>query len=80
MQYSDGASNARPGMKNRDFRPISRFISDTIQDATIVTMECEWETLPKLSNITSFNDLTLNVKGSGYNTQSLLGLYLRPLR
>ena len=35
-----GASNAR-GIKNREFRPISRFISEMIQDITIITMECE---------------------------------------
>ena len=29
------------GMKNRDFRPMSRFISKMIQDRAIVTMECE---------------------------------------
>jgi len=33
-----------------DFRPIYRFIWVRIQDATIVTMECEYETVPKLSN------------------------------
>jgi len=37
LQYSDGdpltgASNAG-GMKNRDFRPVSRFISEMIQDS-----------------------------------------------
>jgi len=34
------ASNAR-GYENRDFPPISCFISETIQDKVIVTMECE---------------------------------------
>jgi len=29
------------GMKNNDFRPISRFISETIQDGAIVIMEGE---------------------------------------
>jgi len=36
---SNGASNARGYEKTRDFRPISRFVSQTIQDRTIVTME-----------------------------------------
>jgi len=34
------------GIKN----PIFRFIYKTIQDTAIVTMECEYETVPKLSN------------------------------
>ena len=41
-------------MKNRDFRPISRFISEMMQVRAIVTMEGEYET--KLSNGTVFND------------------------
>ena len=43
-------------MKNRDVRPIFRFISEMIQDRAIVTMEYN-ETVPKLSNGTVFNDL-----------------------
>jgi len=43
--------------KNRDFRPISRFISQMMQDRAIVTMEGEQETAPKLSNGTGSNDL-----------------------
>jgi len=43
--------------KNRDFRPISRFISEMIQDRTIVTVESEYETVYNLSNGTSFNGL-----------------------
>ena len=44
-QYSDGtslteASSAR-GMKNPDFRPISRFASELIQDRSIFNMEGE---------------------------------------
>ena len=35
----------------------SRFMSKTIQDRAIVTMEYEQETVPKLSNGTIFNDL-----------------------
>jgi len=41
--------------KIRDFRPISCFISETIQDRAIVTME--YENLPKLSNGTIFSSL-----------------------
>ena len=40
-----------------DFRPISRFISEMIQDSDMVTMQCEKETELKLSNGTIFNDL-----------------------
>jgi len=42
------------GMKNRDFRPVSRFVSETIQDVTIVTMEDE--RVRDLSNDAIFND------------------------
>jgi len=51
-----GTSNAR-GMKNRDFRPSSRFISEMIQDRAIVTMEGEQETVPKISNGAISSDL-----------------------
>jgi len=44
-------------MKNNDFRPISRFVSEMMQDKAIVTMEGEPEIALKLSNGTSFNDL-----------------------
>ena len=43
--------------KNSDFCPISRFISEMMQDTAIVTMEGEYETAPKLANGTNFNDL-----------------------
>jgi len=36
----NGASNAR-GMNNHDFRQISRFVSEMMQDRAIVTMEGE---------------------------------------
>jgi len=36
--------------ENRDFLPISRYISEIIQDMAIVTIEDEYETVPKLSN------------------------------
>jgi len=44
-----GAPNAG-GVQNHDFRPVSRFFSETIQDRAIVTIECEQETVPKLSS------------------------------
>jgi len=43
--------------KNHDFRPISRFIPELMQDRAIITMEGEEETAPKLSNGTILNDL-----------------------
>jgi len=52
-----GALNTGGVQKFRDFLPISRYISQTIQDNAIVTMEGEYETAPKLSNGTSFTDL-----------------------
>jgi len=36
---------------------MSRYISQTIQDSTIVTIEGEQETAPEISNDTSFNEL-----------------------
>jgi len=44
--------------KNRDFEPVSRYISETIQETVIVTMECEEETVRGLSNGTIFNILS----------------------
>ena len=41
----------------RDFLPISRYISQTIQAIAIVAMEGEYETTPKLLDGTSFNNL-----------------------
>ena len=40
-QYSTAASNARRYEKNHDFRSISRFISEMMQDRVIVTMDGE---------------------------------------
>jgi len=44
-QYSDGDANGgiecKRGIKNNDFRPISRFILGMMQDRGIVTMEGE---------------------------------------
>jgi len=43
--------------KNRDFRPISHYISEMIQDSAIVTMGCEQINISELSNGTIFSDL-----------------------
>jgi len=43
--------------KKRDFRPISRCISEMMQVRAIVTMEGEYETAHKLSNDAISNDL-----------------------
>jgi len=43
--------------KNHDFRAIDRFISQMVHDSAIITMEGEYETALKLSNVTSLNDL-----------------------
>jgi len=51
-----GASNAG-GIKNHDFRPMSRFISEMMQDRATGSIEGEYETTPELSNGTSLNDL-----------------------
>jgi len=41
-----GTSNAGRYEKDRGFRPISRFISERIQDRAIVTMESEYKPYP----------------------------------
>ena len=54
---ADWRPRGLPGVypKNRDFRPISHFISEAIQDVTIDTME---GTASDLSNVaTTFNEL-----------------------
>ena len=43
--------------KNRDFRPVSRFVSEMMQVRAAVTMEGEYETVFKLSNGAISNDL-----------------------
>jgi len=43
--------------KNNDFRPISRSISQMMQDRATVTKEGESETAHKLSNGTGLSDL-----------------------
>ena len=39
------------------FDEYFHFILEIIQEKVIVTMECEYETIPKLINGTTFNDL-----------------------
>jgi len=61
-QYSvgdpqNGGVECKGEWKNHDFRPISGFISELMQDRAIVTMEGKLETAPKLSNGTSLIDL-----------------------
>ena len=43
--------------KKHNFRPLYRFISEMIQDRAIITMECKYEIVSKLSNDTIFNHL-----------------------
>jgi len=43
-------------MKKQRFRPVYRFISKTIQDTSIVTIEEEWELVCDLSNGAISND------------------------
>ena len=43
--------------KFSNFRQIIRYISQMMQDSTIVTIEDEQETAPELTNGTIFNDL-----------------------
>jgi len=59
-QYSDGdpeCVECNWMWRNRDFWPISHFISEMMQVRAIVTMEGEYETVPKLSNGAISNDL-----------------------
>ena len=57
MDPHNGGVECKGGMKNRHFRPISRFISEMMQVRAIVTMEGEYETAPKLLNGAIPNDL-----------------------
>ena len=61
-------------MKNRDFRPISRSFSEIVQDRAIVTMEGKQETVPKLSNGTSFNKLSDLAKYAMTRSEASRGL------
>ena len=42
---------------SRSHHSVTLNISQTATDTAIVTIEGEWETVPKLSNGTNFNDL-----------------------
>ena len=53
----NGGAECKGGIKKRDFRPISRCISEMMQVRAIVTMEGEYETAHKLSNDAISNDL-----------------------
>ena len=57
--FPDRGIECTGGMKKNDYKfpPISRFISEMMQDRAIVTMQGEQETPPKLSSDTNFNDL-----------------------
>jgi len=52
-----GALNTGGVQKFHDFLPISRYISQTIKDIAIVTMEGEYELVCDLSNGAISNDL-----------------------
>ena len=54
--YSDG-DPPKGSMKKSRFRPISRFISEMIQDRNIVAMERQQELICDLSNGAISNDL-----------------------
>jgi len=43
-------------MKNRNFKLISRSLSEMIQDMAVVTVEDEHELICSLSNVTTWND------------------------
>jgi len=52
-----GGAKYRWGIKFRDFQPITRYISQTIRDSAIVTMEHWQELVGDLSNGAIFNYL-----------------------
>jgi len=54
-QYSDGDPDKM--QMGQEKITVSRSTSEIIQDRFIITMEGVYETIPKLSNGTSFNDL-----------------------
>ena len=57
MGTPNGGVECKGVLKNCDFRQISHFSSDIIQDRAMVTIEGEQETISKLLNGTSCNDL-----------------------
>jgi len=54
---SNGGVECREYEKNRDFRPISRFISEMIQDRAIINVERQYKLVCDLSNSAILNDL-----------------------
>jgi len=56
VRPATGSVDCKGVRKNRDLRPISRFISEIRKDSQSY-YKGEQETVPKLSNGTSFNDL-----------------------
>ena len=65
------------GYKNCDVRPISRFISETIQDTAIVTTECEQETVPNYRMVPFGLAVWLN--GNALASINVVALYVRPV-
>ena len=64
-----GALNTCGVYKFRDFRPISRYISQTIQDSAIVTMEGEYELVCNLSNGDISNDFERTLLNSVFKVR-----------
>ena len=64
-----GALNTGVVYKFRDFRPISRYISQTIQDSAIVTMEGEYELVCNLSNGDISNDFERTLLNSVFKVR-----------
>ena len=46
-----------PNTRGSDFRPICAYISETVRDRGIVTMEDEYKVVCALSNAAVFDDL-----------------------
>jgi len=53
---TEGAKYRR-GIKWGSFWPISQCISEPVRDTAVVAIEVKWETIPKLSNGGTFDDL-----------------------
>ena len=64
-----GALNTGVVYKFRDFQPISRYISQTIQDSAIVTMEGEYELVCNLSNGDISNDFERTLLNSVFKVR-----------
>jgi len=55
--HPNGGVECKGVWKNHDFWSLSRFVSETMQDRAVVTIEGEQETAHKLSNGTGLNDI-----------------------